>query len=445
MSPSTPILAPTSKVVIVGAGCFGLSTAYHLLQRGFTSVTVLERSAVLPAPDAASTDMNKVVRSSYSDRFYSELAREAIAEWKNEAAWGDCYQESGVLVLGSASASYADKAYANDIALGARIDTLASPDAIRAVFPSTVKTASFDGLSGYVNHDGGWAQASKSMSILLEKVIAFEGASVIPGKAVTGLLRKADGEAGKERTVGVKCDDGTEYDAELVVLAAGSWMASTFPELDLQEKCVATGQCVAFIELTDDEVEAYKDCPVCLDFVSGFYAFPPNKEKKIKFAIHSAGLTHAAPGSQSSVSSPRTVLSDGEDGLRIPKEALQKMREHLRTIYPDLADKAFSGTRLCWYTDAPDDDWVIGYHPTDSGIMLATAGCGHAFKFLPNVGRLVADAIQGTMDSALAKKFALDRPLPQRNNAYTSGLYRFGQLPGKLELDNLCTPQDLLP
>jgi glycine/D-amino acid oxidase-like deaminating enzyme len=47
------------KVLIVGAGCFGLSTAYHLLKRGFTDVTVIDRSNELPAPDAASCDLNK--------------------------------------------------------------------------------------------------------------------------------------------------------------------------------------------------------------------------------------------------------------------------------------------------------------------------------------------------------------------------------------------------
>lgn len=46
-------------VVIVGAGCFGISTAYHLLKRGFKDVTVIDQSDSLPAPDAASTDLNK--------------------------------------------------------------------------------------------------------------------------------------------------------------------------------------------------------------------------------------------------------------------------------------------------------------------------------------------------------------------------------------------------
>jgi sarcosine oxidase/L-pipecolate oxidase len=47
------------KIVIVGAGCFGVSTAYHLLKRGYTDVTILDRSNKIPAPDAASNDLNR--------------------------------------------------------------------------------------------------------------------------------------------------------------------------------------------------------------------------------------------------------------------------------------------------------------------------------------------------------------------------------------------------
>jgi hypothetical protein len=32
------------------------------------------------------------------------------------------------------------------------------------------------------------------------------------------------------------------------------------------------------------------------------------------------------------------------------------------------------------YTDSPDGDWVIGFHPLDSSVVLATAGSGHAYK-----------------------------------------------------------------
>ena len=52
-------VSTNERVLIIGAGCFGLSTAYHLLRRGFADVTVLDRSEKLPAPDAASNDMNR--------------------------------------------------------------------------------------------------------------------------------------------------------------------------------------------------------------------------------------------------------------------------------------------------------------------------------------------------------------------------------------------------
>ena len=46
-------------IVIVGAGVFGLSTAFHLLRRGYEDVTVLDRAKELPARDGAGYDMNK--------------------------------------------------------------------------------------------------------------------------------------------------------------------------------------------------------------------------------------------------------------------------------------------------------------------------------------------------------------------------------------------------
>jgi len=94
---------------------------------------------------------------------------------------------------------------------------------------------------------------------------------------------------------------------------------------------------------------------------------------------------------------------------------------------------------VCRYTDSPDGDWVIGYYPSDSGLLLATSGSGHAYKFLPVVGRIVADAIEGTLDPAIAQKFAVDRKHttldPSRGNLK----------PVDLETEQLCTPEDLLP
>lgn len=77
-------MSPKTSVLIVGAGEFGASTALSLLKTGNYTITLIDRAPVLPAMDAASTDMNKVVRWDYSDKDYARLAREAIDVWKSD-------------------------------------------------------------------------------------------------------------------------------------------------------------------------------------------------------------------------------------------------------------------------------------------------------------------------------------------------------------------------
>jgi sarcosine oxidase/L-pipecolate oxidase len=133
---------------------------------------------------------------------------------------------------------YASKAYINDVALGARTIKFSSGDdeAMRTVFPDGVKTGSaFDGAFGYVNLESGWAFATRGIEMLMSRVIAL-GGKVMGGKAVTGLIRPPDG-----RTSGVTLADGSPISARLVVIASGSWTASTFqrdlqPDLDDKHK-----------------------------------------------------------------------------------------------------------------------------------------------------------------------------------------------------------------
>jgi sarcosine oxidase/L-pipecolate oxidase len=134
---------------------------------------------------------------------------------------------------------YASKGYINDVAVGARTIEFSSgnaSDAIRTVFPDGVKTGSaFDGAFGYVNLESGWAFATRGIEMLMSRVIAL-GGKVMGGKAVTGLIRPPEGGG---RTSGVTLADGSSISACLVVIASGSWTASTFQRdllLDLDDK-----------------------------------------------------------------------------------------------------------------------------------------------------------------------------------------------------------------
>ena len=118
--------------------------------------------------------------------------------------------------------------------MGATVEPLIDSNAIRAIFPFHTPTAPFAGCAGYLNRNGGWADAGQGMSVLLDEVKALNG-KVLPGMNVSRILRKGG------QTSGVQCSDGTVFDAALVVLAAGSWTPSAFPELDLGRICLATG------------------------------------------------------------------------------------------------------------------------------------------------------------------------------------------------------------
>lgn len=69
------------RIVIIGAGAFGLGTALRLKEEGYKSVTILDRS-VPPVPDGSSNDISRIIRFDYGDTIYAKIAKEAFDLWK---------------------------------------------------------------------------------------------------------------------------------------------------------------------------------------------------------------------------------------------------------------------------------------------------------------------------------------------------------------------------
>jgi sarcosine oxidase/L-pipecolate oxidase len=64
------------------------------------------------------------------------------------------------------------------------------------------------------------------------------------------------------------------------------------------------------------------------------------------------------------------------------------------------------------------------------------------FQFLPVLGHIVSDAIEGKLDPAVAQRFAVDRKHSTADQFDPSrGLLR----PVELTTESLCAPEDLLP
>lgn len=66
-------VSKSDAILIVGGGAFGLSTAYHLAQKGYSNISVFERDDHIPPRYSAANDLNKIVRAEYEDPFYTDL------------------------------------------------------------------------------------------------------------------------------------------------------------------------------------------------------------------------------------------------------------------------------------------------------------------------------------------------------------------------------------
>ncbi len=172
---------------------------------------------------------------------------------------------------------------------------------------------------------------------------------------------------------GVKLASGEEVRADLVVVATGAWTPALFAQegMDGLPSVVATGQSVAWIQLSEEERQDYKDIPVMINMDTGFYVFPPNGDGMVKLAIHGAGYLNTSNpenvasrndtiSQQKGVSTPRTKLTPGAEDGAIPREMVEDLRHNISLVYPELAAKDFSGTRLCWYEERVSSDRMTG-------------------------------------------------------------------------------------
>lgn len=459
-------MASSNSVLILGAGCFGLSTAYELLSRGYKHVTIVDRAPELPAPDAASTDLNKIVRSAYRKDAYTRMARESIKEWKT-GDWDNAYHESGVLVCGGpVGTPYSRAAEQNDIAAGGRVTLLPTADDIQSVFPAGIRLgeiaeAEDQGRRGiaaknscYLNADGGWVEATTAIKALLRRVRAYEGrgVNILAGCRVTGLEIGPDGSAAGVRVArNEERGQGQEQilTADVVVLATGAWSSSLFPgdSFGLSKLMKATGQSVLSVQLSSEELTKYSKCPSFFDTSTGLYTMPPTASGLLKWGLHHTGAL-----SSHKVSTPRTGLATdnsarlnpdariGVDGAgvpcAVPKSIIRPMRDAMRKLYPDIADRDAASSRICWYADTIDEDWIIDYHPSHSRILFATGGSGHAFKFLPVLGRVIADRLENKLDEESKLLFSFTRPRSAEH------VERVGEYI-RIDESEMSTPEDL--
>ncbi|KAM3500470.1 hypothetical protein MY10362_006366 [Beauveria mimosiformis] len=418
-----------SSVLIIGSGVFGLSTAWTLTQRpeyADTRITVVDDAGAcggeFPPLDSASVDSSRIIRADYADPHYAALAAVAQAEWRKQ---GDDdlggqgrYTESGLLLTADRPAArkkgkltgmdYTRESWRNVVRIAReaghppdRVRVLENAQALR----EHLGTPGRPGDWGYLNTLSGWADAGEGMRWQYRRVKATGRVNFVDARVVELVTE------GK-RVVGAKLASGNVLRADLVFVAAGAWTGAL---IDVRGRVEATGHVLGYIDITQEEFDMLSKQPVVLNLTSGLFVIPP-QSRVLKVARHSFGylnpvtvpralpLSPAASRTPIIVSLPMTARSGGPG--RLPAEADADLRRAFADLVPlrGLEGRPWRETRLCWYADTRDGDWLVDYHPGWEGLFVATGDSGHGYKFLPVLGDKIVDCVEGR-GGALADKW----------------------------------------
>lgn len=372
----------SARVVVVGAGIFGITAALELRRRGHR-VTVVDPGP-LPHPLAASTDISKVIRMEYGpDESYMALMEEARDGWIAwNASWWDAgvdplFQETGVLMVcrdPMASGGFEFESWEMLRTRGHRPERIDAAGLTRR-FPAW-STGRY--VDGFFHHKGGYAESGRVVEAVARWAVAA-GVELQLGRRISGLAER------RGRVVGVRDHAGALIDADDVVLACGAWTGKL---LGLAQAIRPTGHPVFHLRPEDEEPFAPARFPTFTADVArtGYYGFPANRDGIVKIANHGVGL-------EIDPDAPRQVTT----------RQREQLHAFLEETFPELLKAPIVFTRLCLYADTQDEDFWIARDPDRQGLTVTTGGSGHGFKFAPILGGLAADAVEGITNPWLEK------------------------------------------
>jgi monomeric sarcosine oxidase len=360
-------------VIVVGVGGVGSAALYHLARRGVRAVGI-DRFA--PPHDRGSTHGHtRVIRQAYYEHpDYVPLLRESYHEWFGlESHVGrKLFHQIGLLEVGPADGVVVPNVLSAARQYDIPVESLNASD-IEKRWPGLRVDSD---CAGVFEPGAGYLLVEDCVQAHLDAARAA-GAELL---ANTEVVHWRSGDGG---IIAVRTSDGTEIEAESMIFAAGPWAAKELGKLGVP--CEVRRKSLFWFACDKSEYSSGSGLPVYLfELPNGiFYGFPKLDEHGVKFAEHSGGRTV-----EDQLTVDRTIDADEE----------RRLVEALAQLLPGVSPRVTQHA-VCMYTMSPDEHFILDRHPAAANVVFAAGLSGHGFKFVPVLGRALADlALDGGTD-----------------------------------------------
>jgi sarcosine oxidase len=356
----------TFDVAVIGMGALGSAAAYHLARKG-VSVVAFEQFE-LGHVRGASHDTSRILRTSYGAPQYVRLAQSAYKDWADfeEVAGEKFVTITGGLIFIPTDGPYEAADFTTSLDAEGVPYELLSPAEVHARWPQFTLP---ENVETVYTADTGIVPASRSVAAL-QMHARFNGAVIRDRTAVESLTPDDAG-------VVIHTSAG-DVRAGKVVLATDAWTNTLLEPLGAAIPLEIMQEQVTYFKPADPDDYGREVFPVWIwedEFC--YYGFPTYGEPTIK----------AARDKSDNLMSP-------EERTYVPSPALlEQLSGFMAATIPGSGEVLRTVT--CQYAITPDRNFVLGPLDEYPDIIVAL-GAGHAFKFTPAIGRILAElAVDG--------------------------------------------------
>ncbi|XP_018418927.1 PREDICTED: peroxisomal sarcosine oxidase [Nanorana parkeri] len=381
---------PSSTVydcIVIGAGIQGSFTAYHLAKN--KKRTLLLEQFPLPHSRGSSHGQTRIIRRAYAEDFYTNMMEESYQLWADlERESGiKLYRQTGLLVIAPPGNEEFESICRNMERNKTSWERF-TKEQLMAKHPEFILNP---GEVACCDNNAGVLYADKALRAVQEQF-----------KRMGGVIQDAQKvkhiQPGQVVTVTTTSDI---YEAKNIVITAGPWAQKVLSPLGLELplKTLRINVCY-WKEKTPGRSGLLQNLPAFLGVnLNGeeheVYGLPCQEYPGlIKICFH--GGNEADP-------------EERELQVKTPQiPDIQILCNFISKYLPDLHPKP-AVMEQCMYTNTPDNNFILDYHPLYKNIVIGSGFSGHGFKLSPLVGKILSELSMGKEPSYDLTPFRIAR------------------------------------